>query len=364
MRRLGAVALLLAIACSKPPPENPFNYSFITPLHLKPQQGKAYSSYKAFYLLTEDFEPRVESPSDLESIRDVLKFASSLSSRYEIRWTHFVDVNALAPAFVSEDQQLKASCLAMIADLKTASSGGDDCELHLHGPLSQQLMDYLSANERLHIKGSAVEEVQPYRQRQSFFFQSFYRSGYRQLVASLTYAKRLLEQAVYDDKGEVLAFRPGGWDHGSTSQDTLLYFEALSGSGLVANSGLSTGHFGGPDWRIGNDPGRNLATVKVGEKKLFEVSPTAAPGGYVNPVSPSDLARLAGSVSNEMPVIVAVYHLSALQQPGSNSGELQAERVALERHFKTVADLTAEKTLYALTLRDLIEIISEQQRNP
>jgi hypothetical protein len=364
MRRLAALAFLLAISCSKPPPENPFNYSFLTPLHLKPQQDKSYSSYKAFYLLTEDFEPRVESTSDLEGIREVLKFAAGLSSRYEIRWTHFVDVNALSPAFVSEDQQLKSGCRTMIADLKSMSSGGDDCELHLHGPLIPQLMDYVSANDKLHIKGSAVEDAQSYRQRQSFFFQSFYRSGFRQLVASLTYAKRLLEQAVYDGQKEVIAFRPGGWDHGSTSQDTLLYFEALGASGFVANSGLSTGHFGGPDWRVGNDPGRNLATVTVGEKQLFEVSPTAGPGGYVNPVSPSDLAKLAGSLRNEMPVIVAVYHLGALQGPGSDSGELQGERVALERHFKTVADLAAEKVLYPLTLRALIEIISQQQRTP
>jgi hypothetical protein len=251
----------------------------------------------------------------------------------------------------------------MIADLKTMSGGGDDCELHLHGPLVPQLMDYVGSHDKIHLKGSAVEDAQPYRQRQSFFFQSFYRSGYRQLVASLTYGKRLLEQTIYDGQKEVIAFRPGGWDHGSTSQDTLLYFEALDASGLIANSGLSTGHFGGPDWRVGNDPGRNLATVAVGQKQIFEVSPTAGPGGYVNPASTNDFAKLASSVSNEMPVIVAVYHLGALQTPGNDLGELQAERVALERHFKMVADLAAEKVLYPLTLRNLIEIISEQ-RNP
>ena len=361
MRRLAALVLLLAIACSKSTPENPFKYPFVTPFHLKPQQGKPYSSYKAFYLLTEDFEPRVESPSDIENIRDVLKFASDLSSRNKIQWTHFVDVNALSPAFVSEDQQLKTSCQAMIADLKAMSGGGDDCELHLHGPLVPQLMDFASAQDKLHIKGSAVENAQPYRQRQSFFFNSFYRSGYRQLVASLTYAKKLLEQAVYDGQKEVIAFRPGGWDHGSTSQDTFLYFEALSASGLMANSGLSIGHFGGPDWRIGNDPGRNLATVTVGEKQLFEVSPTAGPGGYVNPVSPSDLAKLASSLREEMSVIVAVYHLGALQQTAGSEADINKQREALEEHFKNVAELASRTIVYPITLRALLEIMSEQQ---
>ncbi len=357
-----AVSLLsMSAACSKSAPENPFNYSFIKQLHLKQQSGKPHSDYKAFYVLTEDFEPAVESASDVSSIRDVLKFASSVGAKYGVPWTHFVDVNALSPAFVSEDQQLKTSCQAMIADLKAMSSAGDDCELHLHGPLVPQLMDFASAQDKLHIKGSAVENAQPYRQRQSFFFHSFYRSGYRQLVASLTYAKKLLEQVIYDGQKEVIAFRPGGWDHGSTSQDTFLYFEALSASGLMANSGLSIGHFGGTDWRIGNDPGRNLAAVMVGEKRLFEVSPTAGPGGYVNPVSPSDLAKLAGSARDEMPVIVAVYHLGALQQTAGSEADINKQREALEEHFKNVAELASRKIVYPITLRALLEIMSEQQ---
>src|SRR5262249_30226404 len=155
------------------------------------------------------------------------------------------------------------------------------------------------------------------------FFNSFYRQGYRNMVASLTYGKRLLETSIYDGQKPILAFRPGGWDHGSSDLDTLLYFHALRDAGLIANSGLSSGEFGSQNWRIGNDPGRNLATVSAGEKTVLEVSPTAGPGGYVNPVLPSDLAKLANSVKDEMPVIVAVYHLGALQRA---KGEDQTTR--------------------------------------
>jgi hypothetical protein len=359
--------LVLAAACSKPAPENPFNYPFIKQLHLKRQAGKPYSEYKAFYILTEDFEPLVDLPSELESAREVLKFASGLTTTYKVQWTHFVDANVLAAAFISDDQNLRQQCQNMLNDLKSMAEGGDDCELHLHGPLNSALLEHLRSQEKLHIRGS-MEAVERYRQRRSFFHESFYRAGYRELVASLTYGKRLLDTSLYDGRKQVLAFRPGGWDHGSTNEDTLLYFRALRDSGLMANSGLSTGDFGGKDWRVGDDPGHNLATVLIGEKKLFEVSPTAGPGGYINPVLPHDLKKLAGSVKDEMAVIVAVYHLGALQNAdrspaaGKRSdAEVQAEREALEQHFKTVAELTAAKVLYPITLRDLLAIISEQQ---
>src|SRR6185295_10150041 len=105
-----AVCILFITSCSKPAAENPFAYPFVKPLHLKREESKPYSGYRAFYLETEDFEPIVESASDVEDIKAVLTFASSLSAKYKVPWTHFVDVNALAPAFVADDQELKRAC--------------------------------------------------------------------------------------------------------------------------------------------------------------------------------------------------------------------------------------------------------------
>lgn len=352
--------------------ENPFEYPFVKEFHLSRRADKPYGSYKAFYLLTEDFEPILETTSDYDNIRDVLKFASELSTKYGVPWTHFVDANALAPAFLSSDIASKERCRSMINDLATMIEGGDDCELHLHGSLIPALLEYLKTEEKLHIKERGLADAQTYRQRKSFFYQSFYHHGYREMVASLTYGKRLLEKELYGGKKQVLAFRPGGWDHGSTIQDTLLYFYALSDSGLIANSGLVTGNFGGDNFRVGNDPGHNLANVLAGKQKIFEVSPTAGPGGYINPVLPHDLGKLSNSAADEMPVIVAVYHLGSLQKtkgdsndppksPPKSDAEIQAERDTLEKHFKTVADLTAAKAIYPITLRGLLEIISEIQ---
>lgn len=369
-----AFSLLVAGACSRQPapgaakPENPFGYPFVQEFHLTRQADKAYGSYKAFYLLTEDFEPNVETTADFENIRDLLKFAFELSAKHGVPWTHFVDANVLAPAFLSSDPLVKQQCRSMIEDLAKMIEGGDDCQLHLHGLLGPALLEYLKSEEKIHIKQSGLDDAVTYRQRKSFFFNSFYGRGYHDMVASLTYGKRLLEESLYAGKKQVLAFRPGGWDHGSTSQDTLLYFHALSDSGLIANSGLVTGDFGGKNFRVGNDPGHNLANVLSGKQRIFEVSPTAGPGGYINPVLPNDLMKLAGSAPDEMPVIVAVYHLGSLQKskgdpdnPAKSDSQLQMERATLENHFKTVADLAAAKIVYPITLRSLLAILSEQQ---
>jgi len=119
---------------------------------------------------------------------------------------------------------------------------------------------------------------------------------------------------------------------------------------------------------VGNDPGHNLANVLTGKQRVFEVSPTAGPGGYINPVLPHDLAKLADLAPDEMPVIVAVYHLGSLQKskgdpdnPAKSEAQLQTERATLENHFKTVADLAAAKIIYPITLRGLLEIILETQ---
>src|SRR5262249_35091055 len=162
---------------------------------------------------------------------------------------------------------------------------------------------------------------------------------------SLTYGKQFLEEKVYDGQPRVLAFRPGGWDHGSTAQDTDIYFRALRDSGIAANSGLSVGTFKTARWSIGNSPGHNLARVKVEDNSIVEVSPTSGPGGYINPALDSDLGKLAGRPGDEIRVIVSVYHVGSLQRyqieeagsgerdPESYEAKVKKEHQALERHL-------------------------------
>ncbi|MFL6213287.1 MAG: hypothetical protein ACJ74J_05260 [Blastocatellia bacterium] len=374
-RLLSILAIALLTACSKPAAENPFTYPFITELRLERTANADYSEYKALYLLTEDFEPQVGSVADVEAMREGLRFAAELSARYQIPWTHFVDVNTLAPAFIGQDAALTEHTREMIADLKAMIAKGDDAELHLHGTMDEELIAALKRGEKLHAKASCAGKLKSYRQRNSFFFNAFYSQGYRNMVVSLRYGRRLLEKNLYDDKQKVLAFRPGGWDHGSSMEDTRLYYSALIAAGLVANSGLSTGNFSTANWRVGNDTGHNLATVDIDYKTITEVSPTAAPGWYVNPVTSPDLRKLIQSSAarkNEWPVIVSVYHLGALQKTSTRSDDneqslaasaemdIQQQRAALERHFQLLAELRAQKIIYPITLRALLALIAQQ----
>ena len=373
-RLLLTLAIALLVACSKPAAENPFTYPFITELRLDRMASADYREYQALYVLTEDFEPQVGSVADIEAMREGLRFAAELSAQYKIPWTHFVDVNTLAPAFVGQDAALGEQTRQMIADLKAMIGHGDDAELHLHGTMDEELIAALKRSEKLHAKTSCTGALKSYRQRNSFFFNAFYNQGYRNMVVSLTYGKRLLEKNLYDDKQKVVAFRPGGWDHGSSMEDTRLYYSALLAAGLTANSGLSTGNFSAANWRVGNDTGHNLATVSVNDRTIFEVSPTAAPGWYVNPVTAPDLRKLiqaSAARKNEWPVIVSVYHLGALQKtagraddneqsPSANTEiDIQQQRAALERHFQLLDELRAQKVIYPLTLRQLLTLLAQ-----
>jgi hypothetical protein len=367
-----AVAALLFGSCSKRAPENPFTYPFVKTIHLKSRPDKPYSDYRALYILTEDFEPIIKSSEDLRQIEDALILASELTSRYEVPWTHFVDVNVLAPAFSDDNPGLKDGTQKIINRLASMTVAGDDCQLHLHGSLDRQLLEYTRSLGKVHAKVAEIDSAEPYRLRRSFFFNSFYRQGFRDLVTSLTYGKLLLEHAIYNGKSPVLAFRPGGWDHGSSSSNAFIYFSALGASGLVANSGLASGEFGRDSFQVGGAPGNNIADVRVGDRSITEVSPTSGPGGYVNPVLPCDLEKLARSTRGELAVIVSVYHLSALQKSSIEAAEGTAisaqtfetnankDRQALDRHLHDVADLRGRKILYPVTIREALSIISEQ----
>jgi hypothetical protein len=372
MKRVLCIALLATLtvlvgSCSEPPAENPFRYDFIKPLNFKREPGKPYSEYQAIYILTEDFEPTLESPEDFDSIKEVLTFASNLSRTYRIPWTHFIDANSLARHYVSEDLNRKLRCQQLIDSLKWMIAAGDDCELHLHSPLDARLVEKMKSDHRIRLHYSVDDAEQPYRQRRSFFFRTYRDGGYRELVSSLAYGRGFLEQALYDRPESIRIFRPGGWDHGNDAHDTLLYFHALWDAGLRANSGLSTGDFDGKNWRVGNDPGLNLAKFTAGETTITEISPTAGPGGYVNPVLPNDLGKLAKSAKEQMPVIVSVYHLGSIQARHASDDEstksqtdLKSERDALAVHFKRVAELVEARVLYPMTMREFLEILAER----
>jgi hypothetical protein len=225
------------------------------------------------------------------------------------------------------------------------------------------------SSERDRVRNSAIKGVPGYRQRESFFFSAFDLAGYRELVYRLVCGKRFLERTLYDGKREVEAFRPGSFDAGSTEQESYIYYTALAAAGLRANSGITVGALGTNTFHVGSEPGRNVARVTSGSGPVLELSPIAFPGGAINPVVPVDYEALAGSGSpDEMPVIVSVFHLNHLQtvfisnqtpDPEQTEAKTIELRSALEDHFRTIAELRDQHVLYPITMRELIEILSE-----
>ena len=134
MRRVRSLLLLILLAgllaaCSRPGPERPFTYPFVSELHLE-RAATPWRDYQALYILTEDFEPTVDTAAEIEQMREGLRFASELSAKYQIPWTHFVDANTLAPAFIAQETATRRAGQEMIADLKRMIAQGDDGELH------------------------------------------------------------------------------------------------------------------------------------------------------------------------------------------------------------------------------------------
>ena len=72
---------------------------------------------------------------------------------------------------------------------------------------------------------------------------------------------------------DMLAFRAGGWDYGSTSEDLHRYLEALAHAGYRVDSSACSGAFGTDTWRIGSD---YLSNVFLLDSNLIEVAPNLA----------------------------------------------------------------------------------------
>ena len=80
-----------------------------------------------------------------------------------------------------------------------------------------------------------------------------------------------------DDAGlpipEMLAFRAGGWDYGSSSDDLRVYTDALSHAGYRVDSSACSGTFGTESWRMGAEYQSNIFSL---HPDLIEIAPNVA----------------------------------------------------------------------------------------
>ena len=67
------------------------------------------------------------------------------------------------------------------------------------------------------------------------------------------------------------AFRPGGWDHGSTADEMRTYVSALATCGYRVDSSDAAGAFGDRTWRVGTAFGKNVYRLPGG---MIELAPS------------------------------------------------------------------------------------------
>ena len=114
-----------------------------------------------------------------------------------------------------------------------------------------------------------------YTKRPSMFYRAHYLHGVDFGVWMATV--RSSYERFLDDAGlplpEMLAFRAGGWDYGSSSDDLRVYTEALRYAGYRTDSSACTGAFGTESWRMGGEYQSNVFSLDPG---LIEVAPNVA----------------------------------------------------------------------------------------
>lgn len=117
------------------------------------------------------------------------------------------------------------------------------------------------------------QRIPGYRPRASMFFDVVHRHNMELAewlgVVTAEYDQLLADASV--PAPSHAAFRPGGWDHGSTVDEMQTYVRALSQCGYCIDSSDAAGIFGGPTWRVGLPFGKNAYLLPAG---LVELAPS------------------------------------------------------------------------------------------
>jgi hypothetical protein len=118
-----------------------------------------------------------------------------------------------------------------------------------------------------------IRRVERYSKGASMYYDVAYRNGktFREWLPTVmrTYDEFLRDATI--TRPLALAFRAGGWDHGSTQADVTDYIEALVAEGFAFDSGAPSGVYGTRSWRIGAPFGSNTFMLVP---PLVEVAPT------------------------------------------------------------------------------------------
>ena len=136
------------------------------------------------------------------------------------------------------------------------------------------------------------QRIHDYRPRASMFFDVVHRQKI-DLAKWLAVVTAEYEQLLRDaglPSPSLAAFRPGGWDHGSTPEEMQTYVRALRKCGYSIDSSDVVGTFGDPSWRVGMPFGTNAYSLGDG---LVELAPSWSMTCAAPAASRQGLAALA-----------------------------------------------------------------------
>jgi hypothetical protein len=135
---------------------------------------------------------------------------------------------------------------------------------------------------------------------------------------------------------ERLAFRAGGWDHGTTREENALYVEAVDKAGFAYDSSVTRGVFGTRSFRVGAPFGSNIFQLTP---SLTEVAACWSLNCGADTVSRPSLGSL-GRLVGQPPVwwsrgrdgaFVVVLHFDHLFRMGKDACVDTSTAVARER---------------------------------
>jgi hypothetical protein len=211
---------------------------------------------------------------------------------------------------------------------------------------------------------SRPQVIPGYSRRASFFYDIVRRHG----LDLDTWLRRLLEH--YDEflseagvqRPEQLAFRAGGWDHGSTPAESAAFVTAVSDVGFAHDSSASSGVFGTRTFRVGAPYGSNLYRLTG---SLAEVAPCWSLNCGAEWLSRSSV----GSIRALLPqrrlwltrrhegVFVTVLHFDHLFRPADGNLDSTARRASIlrrvDRFFATATSLRSALALQSISFEDL-----------
>jgi hypothetical protein len=162
------------------------------------------------------------------------------------------------------------------------------------------------------------QRIPGYRPRASMFYDVVRRhkldlAAWLELVTA-EYAQLLKDAEV--TLPSTRAFRPGGWDHGSSVDELRIYISALAKCGYLFDSSDAAGVFGTHDWHVGAPYGRNIYRLTEG---VIEIAPSWSLTCGARLTSARGLAGLLAMISQP--------HVCLNRRPGLAVGVLHFDHL-------------------------------------